>query len=92
MWAAHAERGTKPPEFYDGEWFSDEAFSNVLNRKRPEISIDHLRFPLAAGDFEFSFDFQELTGEKVHICSNASLLRSLQNLTKHIWHVARRSC
>ena len=26
VWAAHAERGTTPPEAYNGEWYADEAF------------------------------------------------------------------
>jgi len=81
VWAAHAERGTKPPESYDGEWYADEAFLECSEVKegqkyRPIISAS-LWLP---GEFPFSFDFQDLTGEDVHICSNQSLQKSLREL------------
>jgi hypothetical protein len=83
VWAAHAERGTNPPEVYDGEWFSDEAFMECSapkegQRYRP-ITCGSLWLP---GDFEFSFDFEDLTGQKVHICANASLQQSLRDLNE----------
>ena len=29
VWASHAELGTTSPEFYSGEWYSDEAYLEV---------------------------------------------------------------
>lgn len=84
VWAAHAERGTEAPESYDGEWMSDEAFiesskPNLGQKYRP-IICGTLWLP---GEFEFSFDCEDLTGEKVHICSNSSLQRSLRDLNSN---------
>ncbi len=65
VWAAHAERGTKPPEFYDGEWFSDEAFVECSEPKKGQkyrsIICGSLWLP---GDFEFSFDFKNLPAKR----------------------------
>jgi len=84
VWAAHAERGTKPPDFYNGEWYSDEAFIECSEPKNGQkyrpIICGSLWLP---GEFEFSFDFQDLTGEKVHICANKSLQQSLQALNEN---------
>ncbi len=81
VWAAHAERGTDPPKSYNGEWFSDDAFVKcsvpTQGQKYRPIICGSLWLP---GEFEFSFDFQDLTGEKVHICSNTSLQRSVREL------------
>ncbi|WP_442511090.1 hypothetical protein SH528x_002755 [Novipirellula sp. SH528] len=84
VWAAHAERGTQPPTSYDGEWFSDEAFLECSVPKkgqkyRPIICAS----TWLPGEFEFSFDFQDLTGEKTHVCANTSLQRSLRDLNEN---------
>ncbi|MDZ4819581.1 MAG: hypothetical protein SGJ20_11465 [Planctomycetota bacterium] len=81
VWTAHAERGTSPPELYSGEWYTDEAYIECSKPKHDQkyraILCGSLWLP---GDFEFSFDFENLAGEKAHICSNNSLLQSLELL------------
>jgi hypothetical protein len=81
VWAAHTEMGTPPPKDYSGEWYSDDAFKHCLQptqgqRYRP-ITCGSVWLP---GTFVFSFDFQDLTGEKSHICANASLENALNEL------------
>ena len=84
VWAAHAERGTKPPDSYSEEWYSDEAFLECSQPKRGQkyrpITCGSLWLP---GEFEFSFDFKDLIGENVHICANSSLERSLRDLNRN---------
>src|SRR5262245_6788468 len=79
--AAHAERGTSPPLQYSGEWYSDDAFVECSKPKQGQkfrpLICGSLWLP---GKFAFSFDFESLTGEKVHICSNIDLQRCLQDL------------
>jgi hypothetical protein len=81
VWAAHAEVGTAPPQAYDGDWFSDSAFKQCsepkLGQKYRSIVSASLWLP---GEFEFSFDFQDLTGNKAHICSNKSLENTQRDL------------
>lgn len=84
VWAAHAEHGSTPPESYDGEWFSDEAYIECSEPKQGQkyrpIICGTLWLP---GEFGFSFDFEDLTGEAVHICANTSLQQSLRDLNKN---------
>ena len=91
VWAAHAERGTTPPESYDGEWFSDEAFLECSKptegQKYRPITCGSLWLP---GEFRFSFDFQDLPGEKVHICANSSLVQSLRDLNANTFEMSSR--
>ncbi len=88
VWAAHAERGSDPLDSYSGEWFTDEAFIEVSQPKRGQkyrpITCGSLWLP---GEFEFSFDFQDLTGEKVHICTNTSLLNALDELNQNTFQL-----
>ena len=81
VWAAHTELGTTPPEAYSGEWFKDDAFKECTHPKQGQryrpIICASLWLP---GAFEFSFDFEDLTGTKAHICSNASLENALGEL------------
>jgi hypothetical protein len=89
VWAAHAERGTTPPERYDGEWYSDEAFVECSEPKKGQkyrpIICGSLWLP---GEFEFSFDFEDLTGEKAHICSSTSLQQSLSDLNNNTFQMS----
>lgn len=84
VWAAHAERGTKPPETFDGDWASDEAVVECSKPRQGQkyrpIVGGSLWLP---GEFEFSFDFQDLTGGEAHICANTSLQRSLRALNEN---------
>ncbi|MFN3151316.1 hypothetical protein [Bremerella sp.] len=88
VWAAHAEAGTEPPTSYNGEWYSDETFLGCSVPKQGQkyrpITCGSLWLP---GEFEFSFDFEDLTHEKVHICSNHSLLRSLDELNQNTFQL-----
>lgn len=89
VWAAHAERGSTPPEEYDGEWFTDEAFQECVEPKegqkyRPIVS-GSLWLP---GDFPFSFKGGDITGETAHICSNRSLLESLEALNAETFRLS----
>lgn len=88
VWAAHAERGSTPPDSYNGEWYSDEAYVECSEPKKGQkyrpIICGTLWLP---GEFEFSFDFQDLTGEKVHICANTSLLDSLDELNQNTFQL-----
>jgi hypothetical protein len=81
VWAAHAELGTTPPETYDGEWHSDKTFLECSKPKKGQkyrpILCGSLWLP---GEFEFSFNGQDLAGQDSHICSNGSLVRSLRDL------------
>lgn len=83
VWAAHAERGTTPPDDYSGEWYSDEAFIECSEPKAGQrygaILSASLWLP---GNFEFSFGFQNLVGEQAHICSNVGLQRALLDLNE----------
>ena len=83
IWAAHAEAGGNPPEQYNEEWFEDEAVVEVSTPKEGQkyrpIVCGNLWLP---SDFMFSFDFQGLTGQKVHICSNLALQQSLAALNE----------
>ena len=93
VWAAHAECGTRPPDSYNGEWFSDEAFLECAQPKRGQkyrpIICGSLWLP---GEFEFSFDFEDLTGESVHICASTSLERSLRELNQHTFGMSSTDC
>ncbi len=81
VWAAHAELGSTPPDAYSGEWYKDEAFKECTHPKQGQryrpIICASLWLP---GTFEFSFDFEDLTGTKAHISSNASLENALSEL------------
>lgn len=81
VWAAHAEVGTPPPKEYSGEWYSDEAYKQCVEpkdgQKYRSITCGSVWLP---GTFVFSFDFQDLTGSKSHICSNLSLEKCLSEL------------
>jgi len=61
------EFGRQPPKFHDGNWYDDEAFLEASTpkegRKYRPLVCGGLWLP---GDFTFSFDSRDLTGEKIH--------------------------
>lgn len=90
VWAAHTELGTTPPEAYNGEWYNDDAFKQCAQPKQGQryrpITCASLWLP---GKFEFSFDFDDLTGTKVHISSNASLENALSELNSKTFKMSQ---
>lgn len=82
VWASYAELGKTPPETYQ-DWFEDEAY---LECSKPEQGQKYRAIHCASlwlpGNFKFSFDFEDLTREKVHITSTGALLEALQLLKK----------
>ncbi|MBI1375626.1 MAG: hypothetical protein GC159_23190 [Phycisphaera sp.] len=88
VWAAHAERGSTPPDSYD-VWYEDEAFIECCEPKEGQkyraIICGSLWLP---GSFEFSFALQDLVGQDVHICSNRSLKQALESLNTNTFDLS----
>jgi uncharacterized protein YozE (UPF0346 family) len=81
--AAYAELGMAPPEKYKEKWFDDKVYQEASIPKQGQkyraIVSGSLWLP---GDFMFSFNLEDLTGEKAHICSNSALHEALVELNK----------
>lgn len=81
LWAAYAEAGLSPPDFYAENWYDDSVYREYASPQRsmrfgPLLSAS-LWLP---GDFHFSFEYPDLTGKLVRVTSNSALWGTIQKL------------
>ena len=90
LWAAYAEVEKTPPTDFPENWLEDEVYLKAVGNFDPEaksLRVIHSTQVWLPGDFRFSFDCQDLTGEPVHIASSAGLLECLEAVNEHTFQL-----
>lgn len=89
VWAAHTEAESTPPDRLEPDWYEDATFAEYSDPGKSEtyraILCPGLWLP---GQFQFSFDFEHLTGDEVHITSNLALQEALGALNEQTFGLA----
>ena len=90
LWAAYAEADLEPPDDFDDEWMENEVYQDALANTDPEatsLRVVHSTQIWLPADFRFSFDFEDLTGETVHISSSPGLIECLDALNERTFQL-----